>query len=347
MRFCLVMVRMLVVMTVTAVSDKQYIKYISISSSVLAPFSVSLRKLKNKKWMQQSNSSFFPKKESCRIPCLVQKNELTHSVSQEERQLLHPLERNDPVLVDHVDFVTLEFLEIAKHPIPKNQLLNKQEAFGELTGRSVLVALSHGWFYQMHPDPHAVKIDIIVKEFGPRLRKTYPETQILFFFDFLSVPQWPRTDAEDKIFRVAMKHMNSVYVYCDLVLFIETDLPKVDQTLHDAAIRVSDYKWTQFLGKIELDGISMDFEGRLHSGIVFLAIGIDLGVELAVFAGTVLALGRIYPSFSAFRILMGLVRSSGGLMLAGTINTWLVILTFQNTRWFRPDSKIRMAGLRR
>ena len=115
-----------------------------------------------------------------------------------------------------------------------------------------VVALSHGWFYQMHPDPHAVKIDIIVKEFGPRLRKTYPETQILFFFDFLSVPQWPRTDAEDKIFRVAMKHMNSVYVHCDLVLFIETELPKVDETLHTATIRVSDYEWTQFLDTIQV-----------------------------------------------------------------------------------------------
>ena len=71
----------------------------------------------------------------------------------------------------HVDFVTLEFLERAKHPIPKNQRLNKQEAFGELAGRSVLVALSHGWFYQMHPDPRGVKIDIIVKEFGPRVKK--------------------------------------------------------------------------------------------------------------------------------------------------------------------------------
>ena len=191
--------------------------------------------------------------------------------------------------MDHVDFVTLEFLEIAKHPIPKNQLLNKQEAFGELTARSVLVALSHGWFYQMHPDPRAVKIDIIVKEFGPRLRKTYPETQILFFFDFLSVPQWPRTDAEDKIFRVAMKHMNSVYVHCDLVLFIETDLPKVDKTLHTATIRVSDYECT------------------------------------------VLVLRRIYPEFSAFRILMGLVRSNSELMFSTTIVTWLMVLLFQNT----------------
>jgi len=169
--------------------------------------------------------------------------------------VLHPLQANDPVLVQNVDFVTLEFLECARYPVQKNQRLNKDKAFGELTGRSVLIALSHGWFYQMHPDPQGVKIDIIVKQFGPRLRKDYPETQILFFFDFLSVPQWPRTDEEEKVFRLAMKHMNSVYVYCDLVLFIETELPIVDMTLRSAKIRVSDYEWTQFLDRNQVASI--------------------------------------------------------------------------------------------
>ena len=192
----------------------------------------------------------------------------TASSIEGEKEFVHPLLKNDPILVKHVDFVTLEFLERAKHPIPKNQRLNKQEAFGELTGRSVLVALSHGWFYQMHPDPRAVKIDIIVKEFGPRLRKTYPETQILFFFDFLSVPQWPRTEAEDKIFRVAMKHMNSVYVHCDLVLFIETELPKVDETLHNSTIRVSDYEWTQFLDRFKLPVKRIQM--MVHSSMIVL-----------------------------------------------------------------------------
>jgi hypothetical protein len=181
--------------------------------------------------------------------------------TQFEHQLVHPLEKNDPVLVDHVDFVRLEFLETARHPVPKNQRLDKDEAFGELTGRSVLVALSHGWFYQMHPDPQGVKIDIMVKRFGPRLRERYPETQILFFFDFLSVPQWPRTDAEDKVFRVAMKHMNSVYVHCDLVLFIETELPIVDTTLLTAKIRISDYEWTQFLDTIQVASINNQTPG--------------------------------------------------------------------------------------
>ena len=60
-------------------------------------------------------------------------------------------------------------------------------------------------------------------------------------------------------------------------------------------------------------------------------LGIDLGVELVVFMGTVLVLRRIYPTFSAFRILMGLVRSSCETMFSTTIITWMVILIYQNT----------------
>ena len=60
-------------------------------------------------------------------------------------------------------------------------------------------------------------------------------------------------------------------------------------------------------------------------------LGIDLGVELVVFLGTVLVLRRIYPKFSSFRILMGLVRSNSETMLSNTIATWLTILIFQNT----------------
>jgi hypothetical protein len=60
-------------------------------------------------------------------------------------------------------------------------------------------------------------------------------------------------------------------------------------------------------------------------------LGIDLVVELIVFACSILALKRIYPQFSAWRILMGLVRSSSATMLSSTVATWLGVLIFQNT----------------
>jgi len=60
-------------------------------------------------------------------------------------------------------------------------------------------------------------------------------------------------------------------------------------------------------------------------------LGVDLGVEIVVFACSILALKRIYPNFSSFRILMGLVRNMSVLILSVTTATWLAILLFQNT----------------
>jgi len=60
-------------------------------------------------------------------------------------------------------------------------------------------------------------------------------------------------------------------------------------------------------------------------------LGIDLSVELVVFACSILALRQIYPKFSAWRILMGLVRSNGIMMLSSTVQVWLIVLLFQNT----------------
>ena len=60
-------------------------------------------------------------------------------------------------------------------------------------------------------------------------------------------------------------------------------------------------------------------------------LGVDLGLELIVFTCSILALKRIYPKFSAWRILMGLVQSSSTMMFSYTFLSWLALLTFQNT----------------
>ena len=72
-----------------------------------------------------------------------------------------------------------------------------------------------------------------------------------------------------------------------------------------------------------------DSEEDFHQALMY--IGIDLAVELFVFAGSILALRQIYPTFSAFRILMGLVRTTWIVMFTNTTVVWLAILLFQNT----------------
>ena len=150
------------------------------------------------------------------------------------RQSLHPLEVNDKLAFEKIKTVRLDFLtDEAVPPIPRCQAL-PSHAFSRLTGRSILVALSHGWFFQTHPDPDGAKLDLIKNRFAPELRERYPNTDIQVFFDYLASPQRPRTAEEDKIFAIAMDRMNSMYVYADVIIFLEMKLPVLDMKIRTA-----------------------------------------------------------------------------------------------------------------
>ena len=60
-------------------------------------------------------------------------------------------------------------------------------------------------------------------------------------------------------------------------------------------------------------------------------IGVDLGVELVVLFGTMIALRRIYPEFDAGRILRGLLRTHWIEMAMQTFAVWAGNLLFQST----------------
>ena len=60
-------------------------------------------------------------------------------------------------------------------------------------------------------------------------------------------------------------------------------------------------------------------------------LGVDLGVEMLVFAGTVVMLRRIYPEFDAGRILRGLLRMHWVEMTMLSFVVWLVVLYYQST----------------
>jgi len=59
-------------------------------------------------------------------------------------------------------------------------------------------------------------------------------------------------------------------------------------------------------------------------------IGVDLGVELLVFVGTVLALRSVYPQFDAWRILKGLVKMHSTEMAMLTVCAWGLNLLYQS-----------------
>ena len=174
--------------------------------------------------------------------------------ARDTRLLVHPLLRFDPDSVNGgIQLLKLEYLEASTTiaPVPRNQDVPK-EAFSDLTGRSILVATSHAWFYQCHPDPEGVKLDILRKDFFPRLRKRFPRTEILLFDDWHSCPQWPhRTEEEKARFRKCMEHMNSVYCYCDVVLFVKSRLPDIDEKVHSIRLVPAEHSWMEFIDTLQ------------------------------------------------------------------------------------------------
>ena len=60
-------------------------------------------------------------------------------------------------------------------------------------------------------------------------------------------------------------------------------------------------------------------------------IGVDLVVELMVFAGTIYVLQRIYPEFDAARILRGLLRTHWVEMAMMSLTAWSLNLLYQST----------------
>jgi len=183
----------------------------------------------------------------------VKKSTFHKTKTQAERQLLHPLELNDKLAFETIKTVRLDFLtNEARAPIPRCQALPPQ-AFGRLTGRSILVSLSHGWFFQTHPDPYGEKLDMIRNVFAPQLRERYPHTDIQVFFDYTSLPQEPRTEDEDEIYLLTTRHISSLYLYADVILFLaEMELPEIDNTVYTASVDVCKYEFCDYIDTVQV-----------------------------------------------------------------------------------------------
>ena len=65
-----------------------------------------------------------------------------------------------------------------------------------------------------------------------------------------------------------MDHMNSIYCYCDVVLFVEAPLPKLDDTVFSCDLVPSEHKWLQFIDTIQYVGEGKDLTIRKNDIVV-------------------------------------------------------------------------------
>ena len=171
---------------------------------------------------------------------------------KDRERLLHPLELNDKATFENIKTVKLGFIEKATPPIQRCQDL-PSHAFGRLTGRSILVFISHQWLFQTHPDPFGATLNLVKNEFAPKLRERFPSTDIQMFYDFMSLPQNPRNnDEEEETYLAGANATHSIIIYSDVILFLDAEFPDVDMTLHKATVEISKYKFCDYMCSVQV-----------------------------------------------------------------------------------------------
>lgn len=139
----------------------------------------------------------------------------------------HPLLRK-PDLLESVRLLKVSALRELPLPWPRCQDVPDAHV-ADPGPDDVVVALSHAWRNQVHPDPDGAKhrhVQGIVKA----LSKLHSSDDILLFVDFLSIPQrsWragqtERTREEDRNFHSAIRDMHYMYFLADYVMHLEIE----------------------------------------------------------------------------------------------------------------------------
>jgi len=169
----------------------------------------------------------------------------------EQELHIHPILKHAPDALKWIKVLSIDYFVTATPPVPRRQEV-PSSAFRELNSNSILVSTSHAWHYQVHPDPEGTKLKIFQEYFIPLLKKKFPPpAEILVFDDWHSCPQYPRTNEEDRIFYACMSHMRFMYVYCDVILFIEAPLPRQNENVHKISLVPGDFGWIEFGGTIQ------------------------------------------------------------------------------------------------
>ena len=65
-----------------------------------------------------------------------------------------------------------------------------------------------------------------------------------------------------------MKHMNSVYCYCDVVMFVQAPLPDLDERIYECELVPSEHKWIHFVDTIQHAGDKKDVTIRKNDIVV-------------------------------------------------------------------------------
>lgn len=91
-----------------------------------------------------------------------------------------------------------------RQDMPEEAFATAEEALSEISTFFAVAVISHAWLQEGHPDPR--------RDRRADMKWVYEKSEIKYvFLDFMSLHQWPRTEAEYQLFREALSRMHLVY----------------------------------------------------------------------------------------------------------------------------------------
>jgi len=132
-------------------------------------------------------------------------------------------------MLENIKLVRADVFQALQVPLPRSQDL-LSSAFGTPRSQDLVVAVSHAWRNQTHPDPSGRKHSEICV-FVENLQRKFEDRTIFIFFDFLSISQRPfqvgqeeRTAEETERFFAALGQMHNMYFLADYVIHLGFEL---------------------------------------------------------------------------------------------------------------------------
>lgn len=144
----------------------------------------------------------------------------------------HPIAKL-PGVSEAVKFVKSTSVTALPVPWPRCQDAAGAD-FGNPTKDDLVIAISHAWSYQVHPDPLGEKVKVIDDTMKKAAADRRPSGNTLFFYDLLSVPQRPfrsgqpaRTKEEDDKFAIGLKAFPNIYLMADATVHVDVETAAV------------------------------------------------------------------------------------------------------------------------
>mmetsp|Transcript_155816 Transcript_155816/g.498008 ORF Transcript_155816/g.498008 Transcript_155816/m.498008 type:complete len:1047 (+) Transcript_155816:108-3248(+) len=137
----------------------------------------------------------------------------------------HPIAEVEGI-AENVDLIRADVLASAGAPWERCQDLPRDK-FAQATRDHYVLAVSHGWAYQTHPDPNGVQAQLLHELISKEVGSVQSLSKTLIFLDFVSTPQHAfsfgqenRTKEQSDRFSRALKLFPQIYLMADATLHI-------------------------------------------------------------------------------------------------------------------------------